>query len=448
VEVPVPYLEDGKSAFPDYHGGYFEWHGKVEVGNPEDLKQLLGATAHVSRNALKGQTGTRLVTLRNAQSAYHFNRAIENLTLKLDDNNYQLLKSEAEYCCFDSNKSIDHGWSDVPEITDESYLEFLAYEGFLRRMTKVTGPFMLKGSLALRQYLSVPSVRKPGDIDLVCLEEFADGISAEPVFTRFMTQVTETYTDDGMSFRSFTENAFWRRIDYAMHDDFPTANTDLLVNFENGQYIEISLDVSWNIPISVPPVPLVYHPTEGAPFKLKCTVPIALQISWKLHQTVVNTRVKDLMDLVMLLEDQQPSEEVLQQAIDAYVAECKKDKISATRILRFLNDTSSKSVKNKEQTAYANWKSMQKINPAADKPFSLSLDRWAYDLSLINRNWETPSDVYFDFVRVSESCGLTSLFNTYFKASQKNAEVKRNGSGDHSRKSLWHRFLAYLDSSR
>jgi hypothetical protein len=45
--------------------------------------------------------------------------------------------------------------------------------------------------------------------------------------------VTELDLDDGVMFRSFRENAFWRYIDYAMADDFPTVNTDIAYCFKN-----------------------------------------------------------------------------------------------------------------------------------------------------------------------------------------------------------------------
>ena len=40
IEVPLEYISLGKSFFPDYKGGYFEWHGKIEFQEKEALERL------------------------------------------------------------------------------------------------------------------------------------------------------------------------------------------------------------------------------------------------------------------------------------------------------------------------------------------------------------------------------------------------------------------------
>ena len=70
----------------------------------------------------------------------------------------------------------------------------------------------------------------------------------------WMIAVSETFEMDGVHFRSFRENAFWRGIDYAMADDFPTVNTDLDGSLDGGPEYQYSIDVSYNLPVDVPPV--------------------------------------------------------------------------------------------------------------------------------------------------------------------------------------------------
>lgn len=339
VEVPLGDEKIGKAAFTNFHGGYYEWHGKVVLEDPEDPRfSNLHINCRVSRNALKNSPGTRLLTYRNFQEADSFKSGINGIRNWLERQSIQLLKEEAEYCVYDTNKSLDRNWLDIPNITDQIWLNQLAFDAFLRRAAITRGPFALKGSVAMRQLLPDPTQRIPGDLDFIYLKPIdQSSTDAGKIFSAWMTTVTETIVEDGVEFASFSKNDFWRRIDYAMNDDFPTANTDLACTI-NGQPHEIrAVDISWNLPIDFPAKPMAYRPAEGEVFELVYVVPLSLQIAWKLHQTAVRFRHKDIIDLILLLELPELDQQIGQQAYQAYVKECRKDSINPNLILKYVN---------------------------------------------------------------------------------------------------------------
>lgn len=215
-------------------------------------------------------------------------------------------------------------------------MHMLAYESFIRRASEVNMPFMLKGSYVTRQYFPNPADRKPGDLDWLYLERLNDPAISRDLFTKWATLVTELGTNDGVEFTSFSENAFWRMIDYAMHDDFPTVNTDLACWVDEDEIHSLPLDISFNLPVDFPPVPLVYRPLRGEPFIIPYTAPLCLQVSWKIHQTLVRPRFKDLFDLIHLLRHSSFTPETLDQSLKALVRECNADSIALYRFQYFL----------------------------------------------------------------------------------------------------------------
>jgi hypothetical protein len=89
---------------------YFEWHGKVHYQQPETLRTLCEEhEAHLSVNALRGESATRFVTLREFGSAAIFQARIAYLVAKLQTQ-WPLLKQESECCLYDSNQALDAGW--------------------------------------------------------------------------------------------------------------------------------------------------------------------------------------------------------------------------------------------------------------------------------------------------------------------------------------------------
>lgn len=211
-------------------------------------------------------------------------------------------------------------------------MEMIAYEGFIRRASEVNFPFMLKGSYVTRQYFANPTDRLPNDLDWVYLHTLTNVEDARKTFDEWVIQVTETYEKDGIRFQSFKENAFWRMIDYAMADDFPTINTDLKCWVDEEEFDWFALDISFNLEVEAPPIPLLYQPLRGEPFTIPQTVPLSLQVAWKLHQTLVRPRFKDIFDLTHLLQHPDFNAKALEQTLKALTNECKADNVDVHSI--------------------------------------------------------------------------------------------------------------------
>nr|WP_232331129.1 nucleotidyl transferase AbiEii/AbiGii toxin family protein [Thermoactinomyces sp. CICC 10521] len=217
---------------------------------------------------------------------------------------------------------------------DWTEIELVVMEALLRRISLVDMPFALKGSLLTRQYLENPDIRYVGDIDFLYLEKITDVNQAYKTFTNWMTQVTEMDLNDGIKFVSFQEYGYWRNIDYAMADDFPTVNTYLAYYFTDeprdpdedyDEYDSVFLDISFNLELDVKPVPLEYRTVYGDRFIVPYTIPLSVQVAWKLHQTIVRPRFKDLYDLKFLLSHPSYDHLDLQETLQTLVNECRMD---------------------------------------------------------------------------------------------------------------------------
>lgn len=178
-----------------------------------------------------------------------------------------------------------------------------AQEAFIRRAAQINSPFMLKGSYITRQYFDDINNRTPADLDWVYMDELNDDEAAAQVFNDWLIAVTELNLNDGVKYHKFDGDEYWQRIDYAMADDFPTLNIDLWYLVDSMvDYSRFSLDISFNLNIQHSPVPLMYKPAYGDPFFIPQTVPLFLQVAWKIHQTLVRPRFKDLFDLMYLTQ--------------------------------------------------------------------------------------------------------------------------------------------------
>ncbi|OMF13243.1 hypothetical protein BK131_15090 [Paenibacillus amylolyticus] len=214
---------------------------------------------------------------------------------------------------------------------DERFIVVL--EALLKRASLVNSPFVLKGSLLTRQYLENPNVRYVDDIDFLYTDRIETEDQANEIFTDWMIRVTEMDLNDGIVFRSFRENAFWRRIDYAMADDFPTVNTELAFYIDSEPRSEnvyedddeLHLDISFNLDLDEKSVALSYQPLVGEAFVVPHTVPLSIQIAWKLHQTIVRPRFKDLYDLQHLLSNPSYDQQALKETLQTLVNECSMD---------------------------------------------------------------------------------------------------------------------------
>ena len=224
-------------------------------------------------------------------------------------------------------------------LTTEQYQEILADEAFIRRAAALDWPFMLKGSYVTRQYFADPLDRQPLDLDWVYVGGRLADHEARALFDDWATRVTEQPAADEAVFRSFRQNAFWRGIDYAMADDFPTINTDLTCGLLDAagqpRHVLVNLDISFNLPLDLSSEPLLYRPLVGEPFLVGRATPLALQVAWKLHQTLVRPRFKDLFDLQTLLCHPDFTASKGAQALEALRHECRADGTDPGR-LRYL----------------------------------------------------------------------------------------------------------------
>ncbi|WP_177765846.1 nucleotidyl transferase AbiEii/AbiGii toxin family protein [Flavobacterium sp. I3-2] len=222
------------------------------------------------------------------------------------------------------------------ETTEYKKFEMIAHEAFIRRAALINSPFMLKGSYVTRQYFNNSKDRIPADLDWVYLNKINDEDTAKEIFNKWATEITELKLNDGVKFRSFKENEFWRKIDYAMADDFPTVNTDLIC-WVGETKLDIDIDISFNLDIDHSPISLIYKPINGEFFIIANTVPLSLQVSWKIHQTLVRPRFKDLFDLIHLVQNHSFDKKTLELSKQALIKECKADNVDLNKLVYFLN---------------------------------------------------------------------------------------------------------------
>jgi len=90
---------------------YFEWHGKISYVEPAALLALCEhQEVHLSVNALRDDTGTRFITLREYGDETIFRERVAGLTAALLAGGWELTKQQAEYCVYDTNVTLDNGW--------------------------------------------------------------------------------------------------------------------------------------------------------------------------------------------------------------------------------------------------------------------------------------------------------------------------------------------------
>lgn len=206
----------------------------------------------------------------------------------------------------------------------------IAYEGLIQRSSKchTYHPIILKGSFITRQYLPVTLERQPADLDWLSLKPLKDSTSMAKMLNTWLHQITQISLHDGVEFESFDLNHEWWELDYLLAEDFPTISTALKAKVD-GQPTILKLDVSFNLQMSEPPVPLIYQPIRGHQFTLLQTPALSQQIAWKLHQTLLEPRLKDILDLTYLLqhEDYQYHEDALVMTLMTLEQDCQRDDI-------------------------------------------------------------------------------------------------------------------------
>ncbi|HAA13885.1 MAG TPA: hypothetical protein DCE41_20220 [Cytophagales bacterium] len=293
--------------------------------------------------------------------------------------------------------------------------EIRAEEAFLRRAAQVEGPYMLKGSFVTRQYFEQPALRWPRDLDWVCLEMFEKAEKARLEFDRWVIAITEMEgIADGVKFRSFRENQFWRSMDYAMFDDFPTVSTDILCWIEDEE-VEFELDISFNLDVPYPTIPLIFSPIWGSGFTIPRTVPLSLQVSWKIHQTLVRARFKDLFDLMHLVKHPAFTEAAKEEMMMALVKECNMEMLPAKKAEKFFTFDFEGLVKDADtlQDSWSYW-----IHPTSRhsdyKNWIIDFDK-AKHMTDASRLPTQFSDFKADFERALRSAGIDEALFLPFK---------------------------------
>lgn len=305
----------------------------------------------------------------------------------------------------------------VPSKTtqpDDDYHYLLVQEAFLRRAAQVDGPMMLKGSFVLRQYLPNPEQRHPQDLDWVYLGPAGDVAEVRAHLDAWATAVTEQPADDGFVLQSFRKNAFWRMIDYAMSDDFPTVNTDVDAWLPGAdpattESLSFTVDVSFNLQVEPPPVPLRYRPLLGAPFALPSTCPLALQVAWKLHQTLVRPRYKDLTDLLLLLALPAFDADVRAAALQALVDECHTDRVNPRRQLhRYVTEQAAEEARELARRNALRGYQPVKREPAADTALDSIVLTHAHHLGPGSKSYPSLPALLDDFRAALHRAGITA----------------------------------------
>ena len=210
LEVHSKSAEAGKLFFPDFKGGYYEWHAKVYNDDLEAIYKVADfVNVHVSKNGLKGIKNRRILTVRETRDERLFLERTSLVKKNFASNGLEVVNEEHEYCIYDSNKSLDKGWINTPEITDQAYLDLLSFEAFLRRAAKLDLPFMLKGSLLTRQLYAKKEDRIVRDLDFLYFGEVKDDVNfMESELSDWVEAVTSTSLADGVAFKRFSENKF------------------------------------------------------------------------------------------------------------------------------------------------------------------------------------------------------------------------------------------------
>lgn len=376
IEVPLEDEEKSKLLYSYSSNSYYEWHGKILCSDSDLLNLKLPRIrgVHLSKNSLKNEPNTRFLTVRSSAEKKIFLEEVSELKNKLDkwieSGEITLRKEEYEYCVFDSKDVIDYEWlhpfrEGAKYFGNEVYspeflkikdrpdnLKVLLYEAFLIRTTFVDKEFVLKGSLLTRQEIEDKTDRAPGDLDFLYLGKEKDPDKVGVIFTEWLEEVMYIGVDDFCGFQMDGDH-FWWGIDYAMDDDFPTTGTSITGHFHH-HHEDINIDITWNLPSNFEPISKMYTTESGDKFLLKKSIPVPVQIAWKLHQTIIRPRSKDLIDIVLLLRANKLNKQEIELLVNVFKEECNHGDIDSNRILLFTSGRISEVLTGLKSGAYGN----------------------------------------------------------------------------------------------
>jgi hypothetical protein len=224
-------------------------------------------------------------------------------------------------------------------ISESKYNEILAYESFIRRAAQLNFPFLLKGSYITRQYFPNIEDRIPADLDWLFLGTASDVTIAQEKFDKWIDLIRKINLSDNTIYNN--DKLFWYFVNYPLIDDFPTVSTEIDCSV-NEKYVSMNIDISFNLEITHNPVPLLYKPLVGEPFYVPNTPPLSLQVAWKIHQTLIRPRFKDLFDLIYLVQHPDFNNTELENMWIALVHECNISKTNVSLLNDFLSFNISK----------------------------------------------------------------------------------------------------------
>lgn len=188
-----------------------------------------------------------------------------------------------------------------PHLNHDDYLQLYANEAFLRRASFVGGDFIIKGSFVSRAYMNSPAIRYPQDLDFLTLTQLVDSEAIAHHLSKWVNAVTTYPCDDGVLFTPFDIDSHWELNNYPrIIADYETefATIDCVIDY---QKIRLNLDISLHLPLSQKPHPITINTaTDSLYFEYSPT--IFTQIAWKISECLFHPRLKDIYDLIYLLE--------------------------------------------------------------------------------------------------------------------------------------------------
>ncbi len=224
---------------------------------------------------------------------------------------------------------------------DEARLRILAYEAFIRRAATFQHPFMMKGSYVTRQYFVNQEDRIPRDLDWVYTGGRINDVGkATEIFSSWIQSIItrEVPGTENILFKIDLEDEkmIWEAVDYSMSWDKPTISCSYYCLIENQEIYMDEIDISYNVPVEMKPAELTYRPLQGDPFIIRHTVPLPLQIAWKLHQTIVRPRFKDMFDLIHLLQHPSYTPDMAPRILKAMIKECQEGRVAQHEVNKLL----------------------------------------------------------------------------------------------------------------
>lgn len=294
-------------------------------------------------------------------------------------------------------------------IYDNRYA--IAYESFLKRASSFEHPFVLKGGFALKHYFADEIMRYSEDIDWVYTEPLNSQSHARMIFTEWLDKIVETNIDgDRIRFEKSSYGVFWESLDYANENDFPTTSTEIRATIDNIDSLDITVQISFNLELTYPPVTFLYKPCYGNPFIVPKAVSLPVQIAWKLHQTLCYSRFKDVFDLIHLLKHPDFEELAMLRTMQELVNECAVGGEDIHNLRWFIGDMATRFFYLKENNLMETeeFKNLDKMSQH-DKVYLRHLK--LYDYSTISHNadkWpQSLEQVFTDFKEALNNAGFT-----------------------------------------